>query len=480
MAKKDEIVGKALDEFLSWFPKEKYTSNRSEGDSSKRGFHIRPAKLLPTVKPGEELALTAVFLAAIKYIPEFRKQICTALGLTKTGKVHVFTEVSFPQLDKLKGKSADRIDGLLIIEKSGIIEDAAFFESKQKANELDKKQLEEYLEIAKKHRVPRLVTISNQFVPNPNQMPLSLKVPKDVSTNHLSWTYILTVARILLFDNDINIENDAQKALMQEIVDYFEHDVSGVLGFKQMKPGWKATTEKIARGANLKKDDSELIEAAESWVQEESDLALVLSRELGLMVKTSASRGTQTYEQRVQRAIENAINGGFFESELFVDDAVSKIEVRVPLDRRTVEMRVSLSAPETKTLKGQFGWLRRQLDQCARKSPEKWKDIEPELFVETNLKHQRVPEQVALKGIDTFTESNKGHVAKTFNVLQIRQLGRDFESRKKFVDTIEDMLKEYYGGVVQYLKNWDKPAPKMPSYSEPEPNDASVIIQGDS
>ena len=46
----------------------------------------------------------------------------------------------------------------------GVIVDAAFFEMKNKNNGIDKAQIESYIEISKKLKVTKLVTISNEFV----------------------------------------------------------------------------------------------------------------------------------------------------------------------------------------------------------------------------------------------------------------------------------------------------------------------------
>ena len=54
-----------------------------------------------------------------------------------------------------------------------------------------------------------------------------------------------------------------------------------------------------------------------------------------------------------------------------------------------------------------------------------------------------------------------GKEIKSFSIVYINYLGKKFESRVKFVSIIEQMLVEYYEGVVQYLKNWEKPAPKI-------------------
>ena len=45
-------------------------------------------------------------------------------------------------------------------------------------------------------------------------------------------------------------------------------------------------------------------------------------------------------------------------------------------------------------------------------------------------------------------------------------LEEKFESRKMFVIDIEEMLVQFYENVVQYLKNWEKPAPKVKPLEE--------------
>ena len=58
-------------------------------------FHLRPARLISLHKPGNEMALTSIFLAALRLIDEFRKQIFQIVRLPKGGTIHTFTEVDF-------------------------------------------------------------------------------------------------------------------------------------------------------------------------------------------------------------------------------------------------------------------------------------------------------------------------------------------------------------------------------------------------
>ena len=63
--------------------------------------------------------------------------------------------------------SDSRVDGLLLIVKSGIIKDAAILEMKNGRDMLEKEQIERYQEAAKEYSIPKLITISNQFVSEP-------------------------------------------------------------------------------------------------------------------------------------------------------------------------------------------------------------------------------------------------------------------------------------------------------------------------
>ena len=55
---------------------------------------------------------------------------------------------------------------------------------------------------------------------------------------------------------------------------------------------------------------------------------------------------------------------------------------------------------------------------------------------------------------------------KSFNISQIRYLGKKFENRKRFVTELEEMLCGYYEIVVENLKQWVKPPPKIVKEAE--------------
>tara|TARA_B100001245_G_C22466618_1_gene238987 strand:+ start:238 stop:477 length:240 start_codon:yes stop_codon:yes gene_type:complete len=54
-------------------------------------FHLQKARLIPFYKPGDEMALTSIFLASIKLIDQYRKSIFKAINLSTYGSIHIFT-----------------------------------------------------------------------------------------------------------------------------------------------------------------------------------------------------------------------------------------------------------------------------------------------------------------------------------------------------------------------------------------------------
>ena len=419
-------------------------------------IHLQPSRLIPFYKPGDELALTSIFMSALRLVKEFRKNISTAINLTRSGSIHIYTEVEFLLFDK------KRVDGLILIVRGKNIVDAVLIEVKNKNVELNEKQISDYLNIAKEYKIPRLLTISNQFVSFPTQSPLLLKIPKQVKLYHLSWSFILTIANILLADNENNIEDEDQVEIMKEVIDYFESKKSGIIGFSQMKPGWVDIVNKANSGTSLKLNDNSVEETVSSWLQEERDLALILSRELGLLVRSGQTKFKDNLKARIDYEKRELISNLSLQSILQIDGAASNVIVRPNFDRRNIEMSVTLSSPQDRKERAQITWIRNQIKHCEKKNPELFEKLRSNLMVDINIKYSNEPIRLPLEELEYAFERINGKEIKSFNILLIKYLGRKFVSRSGFVKIIEKMLIEYYQGIVQYLKKWEKPAPQIP------------------
>ena len=202
----------------------------------------------------------------------------------------------------------------------------------------------------------KLVTISNEFTSQPEVSPIKVKVPKSVSLLHFSWTYVITIGQLLLFQNDNDIEDEDQVAIMSEALHYFENPISGISGYTHMKPGWKELCENIKAQKPMKSTDESVEDAVSSWYEEERDMALLLSRELGVLVK-SPLRNSSTLKTDAKRVLkDNRISG-----VLSIKNAVSDIKIIADFERRLVAMSIKLTPPMNKGNKAKISWIINQL-----------------------------------------------------------------------------------------------------------------------
>ncbi len=437
-------------------------------------IHLSQARLIPTYKPGDEMALTSVILSGIRLIKEFRKIILSEANIISSGQIYVYTEAGFS-----RHKEFGRADGLLIVVKGGTIKDAALFEIKNGNDELSIEQLERYQLMAREYSIPKLITVSNQFVSEPSQCPVGVKNYKNVEKYHFSWSYLLTIAHVLLFKNDNNISDEDQVEIMKEIVSYLEDKKSGVLGFHQMKAGWKDVTEKIITGATLKAEDNNVCDAVISWQQEEKDMALILSRSLGVIVESGEKKYRGNLAARWSDDKNSLLNEKMLVSTLRVKDAISDIRITGLLEKKAVEMLVSLKAPQDKTTRGRLSWMRKQFEHCKKKNEKTFESIRNNLFIDVRVKNSRSLVRMSINKFDDLIEDVKDREIVEFNILYIIDFGRNFSSPKKFVDRVENMLLDFYSGVVQYLWKWEPSAPKMvqpakEEYIEPSPEKTPI------
>jgi hypothetical protein len=155
-------------------------------------------------------------------------------------------------------------------------------------------------------------------------------------------------------------------------------------------------------------------------------------------------------------------------SILRVKDAVSDIRITGLLEKRTVEMFVSLQAPHDKTTRGQLGWIRRQLENCKKRNEEGFKKLQANLYIDIRIKNSRIPLRMSIQSFDDIYEEVRDKELLEFKVLYIKDFGRKFASPKKFVEVMEQMLLDFYSIIIQHLSKWEPSAPKMVKPAEEE------------
>lgn len=411
---------------------------------------LQNARLIPTLKTGDEMALTSILLASIRLVKEFRDNVFRDLKLSRSGKFYFFTEVTFPEIEN------SRVDGLIIIVKSGVIKEAAFLEMKNKNNGIDIDQIGKYIELSKKLGIKTLATVSNEFVADPSHSPIDIKVPKSISLYHFSWTYLITQAQLLLFKNETNIQDEDQIEIMKEVLSYMENPISGITGYTKMKPGWKQLSDNIRAQVPLKVSDDYISDAVVSWHEEEKDMALLLSRKLGVLVKSTPKNKDSVKNDVRKICKENCING-----RLSIKYAVSDIKIKCEFERRSVMMSIKITPPLNKGTIGRISWINKQLENCRKKEGDLFNSLENKIWIEADIKFARENLKIKFSEIQNLQEITKGKEIQAFNVVLIDGFGSNFSSPKKFIELIENMVLHFYEGIIQHMANWKKPAPKL-------------------
>lgn len=414
-------------------------------------IQIQPARLIPALKTGDEMALTSIFLSSLKLIKEFRDSFFKEIGLSRGGKAFYYTEASFKDI------STARIDGLIIVISKGKIIDAAFLEMKSGKNNLDKDQIEKYLSISRKLKVPKLVTVSNEFVADSSHSPVKIKVPKSVNLFHFSWTYLITKGQLLLFKNETNIEDKDQIEIMKEVLFYFENPLSGIKGYSQMKPGWKELCENIHAHKSLKTKDPYIEDAVISWHEEEKDMSLLLSRKLGVLVKPNSKS-----KDRIKEDIKNIVKNNSIEGGISIKGAASDITIKADFERRVISMSVKVIPPLNKRNSARVTWVSKQIINCNKRSEISFTKINNDLWVESNIKFAQENIKIRLAELSNLTELVKDKKdIQAFHICYHKSLGAKFASPKKVIELLEEMVINFYSGIVQHVTNWKRPAPKV-------------------
>ena len=95
--------------------------------------------------------------------------------------------------------------------------------------------------------------------------------------------------------------------------------------------------------------------------------------------------------------------------------------------------------------------------------------------IEIILKNTSRTERVNVDAIDNIYDEIRDREVKEFRVLNIKDLGKLFSNRRKFVEIIETMLINYYSSIIQFLSKWTELAPRIIEKNKVEPLKEVII-----
>ena len=427
-----------------------------------KDLYAREARLIP-IKTGDEMALASVLLSSFKYVKEYREKFFKAIKFKKAAQIYYYTEVQFEHREY----SSSRLDGLILSVSKGIIKDAVIIEFKGKNGSVDPVQIEQYLTLNKStFKVDKLVSISPEYVPDIDHLPYTpVKQTKAVSLYHFSWSRLKNIASLLLFQNGDNIEDEDQVNILNEVMHYLESDTNGLKGFSQMKKGWSNVVAAIKTG--VKPETYDLEDAVQSWLEEQTDMAHLLSSELGVPVSTSSSKKDGSLVKKLNSEISSLKKTNQLKFQLLIKDVVSDIDVVADFRNETIEMSIDLDAPseDSKRNRARLTWLNNQLKKAQERESVAFNKLSDDIFIDISVKFGRQPIRYKLSDFHLAWEDlvNEKDIT-TFNIIAINDLGVKFKSNKRFVELIEQMMFDYYQGLVQNLKSYTRPAPRISNH----------------
>ena len=418
----------------------------------KRG---EPARLFPVLaETSKEGRALSVLLACLASIDDLASTLLSTLDRRVGVRSRVRTSTEVVLANAPEGVSG-RPDGLIVVE-TGRRSWSALVEAKVRRSRLEPEQLEAYLKLAKANSIDALLTISNDFAAVPHHHPVRVaRVPRGVDLYHWSWSSILTHAKVLRAAK--NVDDREQRFLLDELVRFLDHSSAGVMRFDRMDANWKNIVTSVVAGAPLLRSSDAVTDTVANWHQECRDLALKLMVRVNSNVEIRLLRAHRFDPQR--RIADDAAclrETSTLAVEFNVPDAASPIKVEADLRARSIQVFMTLRAPEDrKSARARTNWLLRQL---AGNEPT-------DLHIKATWPGRAAATQETLDAVradvDCLRTPNPSLAPTAFEVRLVRDAGGRFAGAKTFVDELESSVLSFYAEVGQRLKNWQPAPPKM-------------------
>ena len=415
----------------------------------------RHARLIPTLgsrsEKEREKRATSCLLAVMHGVPEFGHALLKELGAPRSPVIETFAEVRFKD-----GAGKSVIPDGAIVCRRGQKTWTCLVEVKTGSDRLREDQVAGYLDIAREHSFDAVLTISPQITASSTESPVSVDKRKLRSTNlfHFSWWRVLTEA--VVQQRYRGISDPDQEWVLRELIHYLSNEASGALGFEDMGEDWVAV-RKAGRDGTLRITDSGAGGVVERWDQFASALALSLSQELGANVQPQRPRG-QTTPERIDEFVKRLVDAGELSTTLRIPDAIGPLTIRADLRSQQALTSVSIDAPKDGTPRGRFGWLMRQL-----------KEAPGDLRLEAVFPNARSTTTATL---DQMRENPKAleyepdpkRPPRAFVLTRCEPMGKKRgRAEGSFVRDTSSQVISFYSELVQDLKAWQAPAPKLHS-----------------
>ncbi len=275
--------------------------------------------------------------------------------------------------------------------------------------------------------------------------------------------FVLTTAELIF--HRIDKAQCDQRMLLNELRRFLAHHSSGVQGFTRMPREWADINRLVASGGSISPKSAEAMEVMQAWHQETRDLSLILSRltEAAVSVRL-ARKHAQDPNLRLKDELSILNKENQLRLSLKIPNATAPLDVVADLARRTIDVGMTLRAPENKkSTVARINWLLRQIKhddlsdlhvciQWPRRSADTYHLVN-DLLNDVNI-----------------VGAGKEHLAPvSFQIFHSKRLGTRFTQLSNFIEDLENLVPSFYGQFGSKLVAWKRSAPLLRSgNSEPE------------
>jgi hypothetical protein len=283
----------------------------------------------------------------------------------------------------------------------------------------------------------------------------------------MSWSQVYTEA--LIEQGNRSVTDPDQAWILAEFVRYLGHPRSGAVDFDDMGPSWVAVRDS-ARAGTLTQNDKGAVEVTNRFGQLVAFAAMRLSRHLGVEVAPVLSPAdAKDLSRRLQAAVVTFAETGRLHGALRVPHAVAPVEITADLRAGHVRCSVTVAAPKAGRPSTRVSWLARQL-----------RDAPGDLCIEPIAAWQRG--KGPAKSLAQVREDPKVLVddpkreLRAFTVSLAANVGtKRGQGKGSFVSSVVTAIDHFYAEVVQHIKPWTQPPPKVKD-DEPPPADQAAAI----
>ncbi|MBD3007148.1 TerD family protein [Streptomyces sp. 5-10] len=386
-----------------------------------------------------EMRATSVLLSVMAQVPELGRRLTAAFG-APAGRMETFTEVSLPH----GGNAPKRPDGVIRVERAGKLW-TALVETKTNGNPLKSEQVQDYMDIAARRGYEAVITLSNDVALEGSPL-VDVKVDgrrkHKVALWHLSWAEVAHHAQMLIRHEGVG--NTAHAWLLQELLQYLQHENSGCHGFQNMGPAWVPVRNGIDN-ETLCQGDQRAIDVVESWDRLVRQVCLRLGGEIGQKVLPvqRARRGTDQSSRRAAMADRLCEEGRLY-AELRIEGTSGILAIVA--DLRTGKLRTSIEIPAPD--QGYpLSWAKRLVRQLA--------EAPADLHVETLVEGQGGGPRGTLERLrpEPADMLPKGGARITgFRLSLFKGMGSARGNAESgFIRSVDDAVDRFHSGVVAHL-----------------------------